>query len=336
MSKIEWTEATWNPVAGCSIVSPGCTHCYAMKMAARIERMIPSLEHYKGLTKPSKAGPVWTGKVALAPERTLLEPLRRQRPTMWFVNSMSDLWHESVPLEAIIDIIAVMALTKRHTYQVLTKRAERQREVLSDPETPVRIFEAAFDVADRAAILAHQEGKRPAFKLTWPLPNVWWGTSTERQQEADERIPHLLTTPAAVRFVSLEPLLGPIDLTNIDHTGTCRQEHVHGISAIWKGNAIGRTHLDWVIVGGESGTGARPYDLQWGRDIIRQCQDARVPVFHKQVGSHPVDSARMCAPEDRPLRLVTKDKKGGNPEEWPPSLQVREMPTPSNSTASAA
>lgn len=131
MSKIEWTGQTWNPIAGCSIVSPGCTDCYAMTMAARLERMNPALEHYKGLTSPSKAGPVWTGKIGIAPDSTLLAPLRRKKPRMYFVNSMSDLFHEDVP-DAVIDrVFAVMALAPQHTFQVLTKRTKRMHKYVS-------------------------------------------------------------------------------------------------------------------------------------------------------------------------------------------------------------
>src|SRR5690606_6198863 len=125
VTKIECTQRTWNPIVGCSIVSPGCTNCYAMQMAARIERMNPRLEHYKGLTKRVNGKAVWTGTLALAPGKTLLEPLRTKKPTMWFVNSMSDLFHEDVPDEWIDRVFAVMALTPQHTYQVLTKRSAR-------------------------------------------------------------------------------------------------------------------------------------------------------------------------------------------------------------------
>ncbi len=281
MTAIEWTEQTWNPVAGCSIVSPGCTHCYAMRQAARIERMLPSLEHYKGLTKPSKAGPVWTGKVALAPEKTLLEPLRRRKPTMYFVNSMSDLFHEDVPDEWIDQIFATMALAPQHTFQVLTKRSARMREFVSrlgaahvelmrclDSRPATEAYPAAIDAFPAyAGSLGH-----PSQHGLWPLPNVWLGVSAERQQEADERIPDLLKTPAAVRFVSLEPLLGPIDLVRFVPS--------------W--DAVPLMPIDWVIVGGESGRNARPMHPDWARSLRDQCTAAGVAFFFKQWGGWSV------------------------------------------------
>lgn len=266
MTKIEWTEATWNPIVGCSIVSPGCTNCYAMKMAARIERMSPGLEHYRGLTQPSKAGAVWTGKVARAPDRTLLEPLRRKRPTMYFVNSMSDLFHEDVTDEWIDRILAVMALCPQHTFQVLTKRSARMRQY----------FAAGidFDCAFQEMIAGKTESYRRETP-SWPLPNVWLGVSAERQKEADERIPDLLATPAAVRFVSAEPLLGPIDFTAIP------RKSAEGYARPLDGRF---RKLDWIIVGGESGLGARPMHPDWARSIRDQCIEAGVPFFFKQWG----------------------------------------------------
>jgi len=271
-SRIEWTEATWNPIVGCSIVSPGCTHCYAMRMAARIEAMARAgrlddegdvvrgakrLAHYDGLTKTVKKKAVWTGKVALAPEHILLKPLRRRKPTMWFVNSMSDLFHEDLPDEWIDRVFAVMALCPQHTFQVLTKRSKRMRDYLTtvahEPHrNTVRRFAGAFSTL-----------RTPLPKdFNVPLPNVWLGVSAERQQEADERIPDLLATPAAVRFVSAEPLLGALDLT----------PWLTGV-------------LDWVIVGGESGPGARPMHPDWVRSIRDQCVSAGVAFFFKQWGA---------------------------------------------------
>lgn len=251
MTKIEWTEQTWNPIVGCSIVSPGCTNCYAMRMAARIEAMKRS--HYDGTTKRVNGNPVWTGKVALAPDHILLEPLRRKKPTLWFVNSMGDLFHEDAPDAWIDKVFAVMALTPQHTYQVLTKRAERMREYVANAESGSRdgIWRAQFDVKP-----AHSH---PAY--FWPLPNVWLGVSAERQKEADERIPLLMQTPAAVRFISAEPLLGPIDVTYL----------------AW-------AKLDWVICGGESGHGARPMHPDWPRKMRDQCAAAGIPFFFKQWG----------------------------------------------------
>ena len=298
MTAIEWTEKTWNPIVGCSIVSPGCTNCYAMKMAARIEHMNPKLEHYRGLTQQSKAGPVWTGKLALAPEHILLEPLRRKKPTMWFVNSMSDLFHEDVPDEWIDRVFAVMALTPQHTYQVLTKRSERMRAYFARTTTPD--YEAEFDDDSTAptewAILRQMCGDMSIGRTfqppVIPLPNVWLGVSAERQQEADARIPDLLATPAAVRFVSAEPLLGPVDFTAISWIGGRRLDALQSYTSVptaalgtWAHEPNDMPSLDWIIVGGESGQSARPMHPFWARSIRDQCQAAGVAFFFKQHGA---------------------------------------------------
>lgn len=324
MTKIEWTEATWNPIVGCSIVSPGCTNCYAMKMAARIERMSPSLAHYRGLTQPSKAGPVWTGKVALASEHVLTEPLRRRKPTMYFVNSMGDLFHEDVPDGWIAYVWSIMMQCPQHTFQVLTKRSGRMRawidlwNDLTGDTDPMEFKNARGPDAVRKAhpsgrgllfadyldVLLHLAGGKVPDGAAWPTfdwmhgwkywpsvpPNIWLGVSAERQQEADARIPDLLATPAAVRFVSAEPLLGPVDFTRI---GDCRGPH----DAIGADLATSFDEtLDWIIVGGESGPGARPMHPDWARSIRDQCQAADVAFFFKQWGEwapgprHPVGS----------------------------------------------
>jgi protein gp37 len=418
-SNIEWTGFTWNPIAGCSVKSPGCKHCYAMPMAARLEAM--GQELYKGLTDKSKAGPVFNGTVRQAGEHVLLSPLRRKKPTTFFVNSMSDLFHENVSDEWIDKVFAVMALAPQHTFQCLTKRAARMRKYSSDPDVTHRVAKAIdavhvdrdHDPVERWApvvgwsdyeasthgnvrrdhtilkqvpnpitsrptvtlwqanepktffvhtlvLLAHkgpapedtearhrngnsqdnrlanlewasgsinqadkvrhgsnggpaklnreqaaqirslraagqtQQSIADQFgvsrslismiesrsvwpdALAWPLPNCWLGVSTERQQEADERIPLLLQTPAAVRFISAEPLLGPIDLTDL---------HV-GFATTW--NALGgrgsKGGLDWVIVGGESGRQARAMHPDWARSLRDQCSAAGVRFFFKQWG----------------------------------------------------
>ena len=287
-SSIEWTDSTWNPITGCSVVSPGCTNCYAMRLAARIERMSPSVTHYHGLTKPSKAGPVWTGKLALAPEATLTAPLRRRKPTMWFVNSMSDLFHEDVPDEWIDRVFAVMALAPQHTFQVLSKRAKRMREYMAEPERAHVVARSllkmwAIDntipnpkrtITDETLRLDMDQPDDHAMIKPWPLPNVWLGVSAEDQRRADERIPDLLATPAAVRFVSAEPLLGPIDFDEVIPNPMI-WNYLTGFDGV----------LDWVIVGGESGHGARPMDNAWAHSIVEQCKAAGVAVFVKQLSS---------------------------------------------------
>lgn len=274
-SAIEWTDATWNPIVGCSIVSPGCMNCYAMAMAARIDKMTLS-SHYEGLTKKVNGKQVWTGKVALANNYIFQAPLRWRKPKRIFVNSMGDLFHESIPDEWIDRVFAVMALAPQHTFQVLTKRAERMREYFAAPHPAPNV--SMWQVRVCAAIDAlvpdrHDASRAARHAVTWntPLPNVWLGVSCERQQEADERIPHLLQTPAAIRFVSAEPLLGPIDLTAIPWV-----DDGSNVNAL--------CGLDWVIVGGESGPRARPMHPSWARSLRDQCATAGVYFFFKQWG----------------------------------------------------
>lgn len=307
-SNIEWTDSSWNPIVGCSIVSPGCTNCYAMRMAARIDKMAETVEalsdrspsrHYCGLTKSSKAGPVWTGEVAQAPDHILTAPLRWKKPRRVFVNSMGDVFHEAIPDEWIDRVFAVMALAPQHTFQVLTKRAQRMHGYMTTPERKRTIAVQTMYISES---LARQRMAKARIKLdhfsvcfagSGPLPNVWLGVSAERQQEADERIPLLLDTPAAVRFVSLEPLLGPIDLTTI----TFERAYGTGLLNALTGEKRGHVpnsplgdgnRLDWSIVGGESGTGARPMHPDWARSIRDQCAAAGVPFFFKQWGAHRV------------------------------------------------
>ncbi len=327
-TSIEWTERVWNPFAGCSVLSPGCTNCYAMKMARRIEACNAGLRqghggspHYAGTTKIVNGNAVWTGKIGIASDEVLLAPLRRKRPTTYFVNSMSDLFHESVPDEWIDKVFAVMALTPQHTYQVLTNRSARMRNYVihlyETDEGIERLSDAAVAVSG-APCAAHIEDVTP------PLPNVWLGVSTERQKEADERIPDLLATPAAMRFISAEPLLGPIELTRIGTMHSIRAAMPEVIEREERGkpktgngsicgaqiDAVGSSgssitffqtpdhmggftaasprqwpRLDCVIVGGESGPGARPMHPDWARSIRDQCAAAGVPFFFKQWGA---------------------------------------------------
>ena len=331
-SRIEWTDASWNPVVGCSVVSPGCKNCYAMGQAARIERMqeraLDAVEArrrspYAGLTQASKAGPVWNGKAALASDETMTAPLRWKRPRRIFVNSMGDLFHEAVP-DAWIDLVfAVMALSPQHTFQVLTKRSKRMRAYCGQPAPAKRWWVAA----DKLSIS----------ERVWPvpaegrcLPNVWLGVSAEDQGRADERIPDLLATPAAVRFVSCEPLLGPVDLARIELVKRVEGSPRGGVNldalagryvesgmpyvGEWdvdgpypEGRA--QIRLDWTIVGGESGPNARPTHVAWVRAIRDQCAAAGTPLFFKQFGEwapvcamaeEAIDACYHPVPEGRP------------------------------------
>lgn len=300
-STIEWTEHTWNPIVGCSVLTAGCINCYAMMMAARLERM--GQERYAGTTKKVNGSIVWTGKLALAPTETLLAPMKRRKPTTWFVNSMGDLFHKDCPDAWIDRVFAVMLLTPWHTYQVLTKRADRMQAYCGSNETIGRVLSIANEWAHGAGTT---ETHHIADGLSgFQLANVWLGVSAERQQEADERIPLLLQTPAAIRFVSCEPLLGPIDLTRIAAPKDPTEPEAEWLmDALAIGdmyeqrteNMIGElrydtsdgpyreTRIDWVIAGGESGPRARPMHPDWARGLRDQCDAAGVPFFFKQWG----------------------------------------------------
>lgn len=266
---IEWTDATWNPIRGCSRVSEGCRHCYAERVAARFSG--PG-QPYEGLANMTKVGPQWTGKIRLVPEK-LEQPLHWRKPRMVFVNSMADLFHEDVPEDFIDQVFAVMALTPRHTYQVLTKRPERMRDYMRGRDWS----DAANEVHDRLI----RRLDSPLFlqgEVVPPLLNIWLGVSSEDQATADERTPLLLETPAAVRWVSAEPLLGPIDFW--------------GIPTDWP-----ESSLRWVVVGGESGPGYRPMKIEWLESIVDECKQTNVPVFVKQdSGPRPGKQGRI--PDD--------------------------------------
>lgn len=270
-TKIEWSDATWNPVTGCTEVSPGCDHCYAKTFAERW-RGTPGHHFENGFD------------VTLRPER-LDQPLRWKKPRRIFVNSMSDVFHEAVPNEFIARVFAIMAVTPHHTYQVLTKRHGRMRSLLSNDEFRLLTKEKHHEMQLSGAV-----SYSPLVINIWPLPNVWLGVSVEDQKRADIRIIPLLQTPAAVRFLSCEPLLGPIDLDWVDGVST--------LSPDWTGSpgaGTGAPHplIDWVIVGGESGPGARPMHRDWARSLRDQCTRAGVPFLFKQWGEWaPHDVAR--------------------------------------------
>lgn len=272
-SKIEWTDATWNIITGCSVVSPGCTNCYAMKLAGTRLR---NHQSRAGLTNDSRGGPVWNGEVRFN-EQWLTQPLLWAKPRHIFVCAHGDLFHESVPFEWIAKVFAVMACTTRHTYQVLTKRPERMLKwfnSLRDDtlgyqyQNYIRFHDSIgfWPTSVRPAAVWPQwtpnHGNRGGYDCCgplWPLENVWIGTSAEDQQRADERIPLLLRTPAVKRWISAEPLLGPVTISSIEK-------------------------LDWVVVGGESGPNARPMHPAWVRSLRDQSLKANVPFFFKQWG----------------------------------------------------
>lgn len=307
-TKIQWTDRVWNPVRGCSLVSAGCANCYAIKQAHRFSG--PGMP-YEGLTELGPQGPRWNGTIRLVRE-ALEEPLHWKTPRRVFVNSMSDLFHEDVPDNFIIQVFFAMAVTPRHTYQILTKRPERMRAVCSGENMLLALATALTQftvmIPGYSLSIRHNGDGIDGGVI---LPNVWLGVSVEDQATADERIPILLRTPAAVRFISAEPLLGPIDLDQ-----NCYLPY--------RGNVLSYSGLDWVILGGELGSDARPSDLAWIRSIKAQCQAAKVPVFVNQLGANiaPIVVENNSVKE----RLWLKERKGGDMAEWPLDLQVREYP----------
>jgi protein gp37 len=274
-SLIEWTDATWNPITGCSVVSPGCTNCYAMKLAGTRLKHIPSRV---GLTRDGKAGPVWNGQVRLN-EQWLDQPLRWKKPRKIFVCAHGDLFAENVPDEWIDRVFGVMALAPQHTFQVLTKRSARMREYITSLHNSRALAPIVFD------LVKSWELEPRTMTLARTLPNVWLGVSAEDQARADERIPELLATPAAVRFLSAEPLLGPIDLTGIHHpVPGWPNAQVDALRGLIR-NDGSWTRINLVIVGGESGPGARPTHPQWVRSLRDQCAARGTAFFFKQWGA---------------------------------------------------
>jgi protein gp37 len=290
MTGIQWTDETWNPTTGCDRVSPGCDNCYALTMAGRLKGM--GQAKYQRDGDPKTSGPGF----GLTTHLDALDlPFRWRKPRRVFVNSMSDLFHDEVPVTFIAAVFDVMRQTPQHTYQILTKRHARMRSL----------------------------SKTAAFGEGWPLPNVWLGVSAEDQHWADIRIPALIETRAAVRFVSAEPLLGPISLDRYlwlngpstagpfyDYAGRRRFGGGVGGQAITN---IPARDLHWVIVGGESGPGARPMDSGWADRLVWECREAEVAVFVKQLGS-------ILG------RELGAGPKGGDFDAWPEDLRVREFP----------
>lgn len=322
-STIEWTDATWNPITGCSVVSPGCTNCYAMGLAGTRLQHHPSRA---GLTRPSKAGPVWNGEVRLN-EEWLTQPLHWKRPRMIFVCAHGDLFHESVPDEWIDRVFAIMALCPQHSFQVLTKRSARMRAYMAGHQSAIpylgrmpleRIhLEAAGHMQGDGGFMDALKQAGNVYSLyldtPWPLPNVWLGVSAEDQRRADERVPDLLATPAAVRFVSAEPLLGPIDFEAMPFAEGDRRHRWSALTGQAIMHATGKdghpdctvrldkpifSRLDWIIVGGESGPNARPMHPAWARSIRDQCNAAGTAFLFKQWGAWKVEIDRDTQDSD--------------------------------------
>ncbi|MBN7455251.1 DUF5131 family protein [Mycobacteroides abscessus] len=286
---IEWADATWSPVTGCTRVSDGCLNCY-------IERSTPiriAGRRFDGEGIGSSLA------VQLHPNR-LDWPIRKRDGKKIFVCSQADLFHDDVPDEYIARVFAVMALAPQHTFQVLTKRHGRMRSLLSSDDfrsevTQTFVGWAVEDLSLKTGHLESATGDR------WPLPNVWLGVSAEDQKRADLRIPALLDTPAAVRWISAEPLLGPVNL------------HTDPIEA---GTPFWGSQLDWVVVGGESGSGARPMHPDWARSLRDQCVAAGVPFLFKQwgewvperLGLHGCNAPAAFLSTDGQVRLLVDGK----------------------------
>jgi protein gp37 len=338
-SAIEWTDATWNPTRGCTKISPGCARCYAETFAERF-RGVAGNPYERGFDP------------RLVPEK-LHEPLKWRKPRRIFVNSMSDLFHEDFPDEYIDQVFAVMGVAHWHTFQVLTKRADRMAAYFAETwQVPAQPAARAYDI-DILERPAHVENRwdrinracddipsevlgdhcwdgedsligRPAWPRA-PYPNVWLGVSVENQKYADARIPHLLKTPAAVRFLSCEPLIGPVDLTQFltdepsftINTLARFYRTPDGKASEFNSDGDGKTYdrvvknplpLHWVIVGGESGHGARPMHPDWARSIRDQCQAAGVPMLFKQWGAW----APVGGDTPRGLKLIHAHARGGH------------------------
>lgn len=278
-SNIEWTDATWSPTTGCDRTSSGCDHCYALTLAKRLKAM--GSAKYQTDGDPKTSGPGF-GLAMHADSLTL--PLAWRKPRKIFVNSMSDLFHAKVTDGFIAQVFAVMAAAPQHVFQILTKRHARMRSLLNSPAFGEMVWRAFTDIDhpgkdwEKASRLIGDRGPRTVMR---PIPWVHLGVSVEDQRWADIRIPALLDTPAAVRWISAEPLLGPIRLSAawIDMPAGSRPVELADILGIGLPN-----RLSWVVAGGESGPGARPMHPAWVRSLRDQCAAADVPFLFKQWG----------------------------------------------------
>jgi LSD1 subclass zinc finger protein len=381
-TSIEWTHqkgyqgAVWNPTTGCTRVSAGCDNCYAFALhdhrykvnadAAMAEYRAgrgeipykPAGARAAGVAMPwSKQYDLPFSRVQLMEER-VEGPLRVRRPTCYFVDSMADLFHEDVPDEFIERVWKTMVLAEEHRFLILTKRPERMRSFVTawTQREAGEVLALAGQFEHDRSLDLRGDGelvRNLRANAEKPRPNIWLGTSVEDQASADERIPHLIATPAAVRFLSCEPLLAPVDITRFRHQykdwcPKCRRElerppGAQAIECAACGTAAALlipNELDWVIVGGESGPRARPMDLAWARSLVAQCRAAGVTPFMKQLGSKPGYQGDVLAAAPHPdWRHTDRDPKhpgwtlyglreshGRDMSEWPEDLRVREFP----------
>lgn len=345
-TSIQWTDFTWNPMRGCDVISPGCHNCYAKAIGARFSG--PGLA-YEGLAKRTEHGPQWTGEVRLILKH-LGDPLRMKAPKRIFVTSVSDPFHDGYTNEEIAAVFGVMAACPQHTFQLLTKRLERAEKWFRWAESGGCAFIRCWNAAVELGVTPERKWfGTPDSATPRPLPNVHLIASTEDQRRLDERMPLLLRCPAVVRGISAEPLLGPLDLhlpTRIwgrmsdgrpgcDHccNGDRCDDPTHSERRncrVCRGTGDA-TSLDWIIVGGESGNKARPFDLAWARSILAQCKAGSVPVFVKQLGARPFQTDESLLDDEGdgaidvcPIRL--NDGHGGDWDEWPEDLRVRQFP----------
>jgi protein gp37 len=344
-TSIEWTHRpetggaaggfTWNPIRArligashkarsgtfCTRISPGCTHCYASAINKRfgngLEYTVPNLEQIEFFVS----------------DKILHEPLHRKAASTIFVGDMFDLFHESIPTEMLDSVFSVIDRAYWHTFQILTKRADRMRTYFFDEFLAKRIEEL------HPAFMTERAGW-----CSLPMSHVWLGVSVESQKYADERIPLLLQTPAAVRFLSVEPMLEAVEVhlgeSDCDHS--CSQTGIDttpcGPNKVWGCDICRRWQLDWkgcdqsgiswVICGGESGPGSRPFNLAWAESLQAQCKAANTALFMKQLGSRPVATCKDPSLPDVEINYVKgKSSKGGDPSEWPESLRIRKFPS---------
>lgn len=298
VTSIQWTDVTWNPVRGCARVSPGCENCYAERQAHRFSGRD---QPYEGLTVVGKHGPRWAGRARLEPSM-LHAPFAWRKPRRIFVNSMSDLFHEDIADDEIAAIFGVMAMCADHTFQVLTKRPARMQRLLSQWRAE-HCWRAIYRLDEALGGIVIPSVSPSCGDLRggeWPLSNVWIGVSVEDKKRARERMPLLRATPAAVRWLSMEPLLEQVTLDWSFHL----------------------EQIDWVVVGGESGPRARPCEIDWINGVVGCCAIYEVPCFVKQLGSRPYD----WPTQTERVALKLGDRKGSMMAEWPSELRIREFP----------
>lgn len=310
--QINAIPASLNPIRGCGRLSEACRNCYAAGIAHRFGHKGNGV--YAGLTDLDPNGtPRFNGTLRWVPE-VLITAIKAKRSRVYFVCDMSDLFHDRVAQDWIDQVFAMMALCRHHTFLLLTKRPDRMRRYLTDPETPRRVAVYADVLGGMSGRACELLGRVPdAVDAWWPLPNVWIGATVEDHAAAEARIPHLLATPAAVRFLSMEPLLGPVDLTRVKEPWVEWTDVLRGHQQGRAGGSIsagpftcGLPRLDWVITGGESGPGARPSHPDWFRSLRDQCTAANVPFLFKQWGEWlPADD--VASEQQESLELQNRD-----------------------------